>query len=136
MKHPKFTKSVKVGQSVYNPDELNRVAADFRRYIRKANRKGQQAIFYYDHVSVSKSGMTHRLKFFALHQGRIVRINYDIAALTGYKVDRDGLIVMGGTGYHHADTLIQHLFYALGLDVAIERYANGGRRTAYVLVRL
>ena len=130
----KFTKSVKVGRSVYNPDELNRVAADFRRYIRNANKRKEAAIFYYRVESVNALGTVRKVNFWAVKRGQIVRLNYDIAALSGHKVDKeDRVILRGGTD---ADSVIRAIFQAIDLEPYRLRYPNGGTASAYSVVAI
>ena len=132
MPQKKFTKSVKVGGIVISPDELNQMAKDFRQFVKNANRRKEPAIFYYRVESVNQMGTTRKINIWTVQHGDILRMNFDLAALGGYKIDKQDRIII----HQYADELIRSIFYAIGLSLYRLVLSTGGSVSAYAVVAI
>lgn len=87
-----------------------------REYLEKRIAPGTTV--YYDITSVSRSGMSRRIQFYAVYDGRIIRLTWAIAKLLGYSFNERGLSVRG-CGMNMAF----HVIYFLSLCLFNDGYA-------------
>lgn len=63
--------------------------------------------------SVSKSGMTRRMVFYVQFQNELYYLNDIIAKLTGYKIDKNGYLVVQGCGMD----MVFHVLDSFNIDI-------------------
>lgn len=123
----KFTKSVKVGGITILPEERNQMAKNFRKFVKNAHRRKEAAIFYYRIESVNQEGTTRKINIWTVQHGDILRMNFDLAALGEYRIDKQDRIII----HQYADELIRSIFNAIGLSLYRKSHLKTGIGSAY-----
>jgi hypothetical protein len=75
--------------------------------------RGQK--FYCNIVSVSRSGMTRKMKFYAIPKGKeeLQQITYLIGNIADYSFDKNGNLIVGGCGMDMVFSVISNFNYAM-----------------------
>lgn len=63
--------------------------------------------------SVSASGMTRKMDFYALINNELVYINHLISAIAGYKRDKNHCLIVGGCGMDMIFSVLSNFNYAM-----------------------
>lgn len=63
--------------------------------------------------SVSRSGMTRKMAFYAVINNELVHITHIISGVAGYKLDKNHNIVVGGCGMDMVFSVLSNFNYAM-----------------------
>lgn len=67
--------------------------------------------------SVSRSGMTRKMDFYVLYKNDLVRINGAIEDIAGYKLDKNGAVIVGGCGMDMVFSVLSNFNYAISTKI-------------------
>lgn len=82
---------------------------DIKYFLKYKNKQ-----IYVNIAKVSASGMTRKMRFYVLGKNkRLECINYEIATIAGYKLDRNGDLIVGGCGMDMVFSVLSNFNYAI-----------------------
>lgn len=76
-------------------------------------------------TSVAKSGMSRKMKFFAVKDGEIINVTYRVATVLGDPVQHDGTIRVSGCGMDMGFYMVYNLSRTLYGDIKCKESDSG-----------